>query len=269
MITRLLKLWGQGMSTRQAFIKRHVKDLAGCSILEIGALDSPTFSPQQYRVKFLDFASKEQLLRENPGNPRYTEERLVEVDYVVNSTAYSKYITDQFDLVIANHAIEHIPDTIGWLKGIESLLSPGGHLFLAIPDRQFTFDYLRPETTIADVLRAHHAKQLKPDLINIFEHFYYYRPLRPKHIAEGKKEEILAAPRDSINSALAKAEKLHEELDFFNVHTHVYTYESFLVLLAELQALGLTSFNLVTSRDVDQCHPVGLSNEFHVLLQLA
>ena len=56
------------------------------------------------------------------------------------------------DFVIASHVIEHIPDPVGWLAQIGEILTDRGLLVLVVPDRRFTFDVNRPETTAAELI---------------------------------------------------------------------------------------------------------------------
>ena len=46
---------------------------------------------------------------------------------------------------------------MSWLNEIAGVLTTGGQVRLAIPDRRYTFDYARAETTIADVMEDHGA----------------------------------------------------------------------------------------------------------------
>jgi hypothetical protein len=47
------------VSLRQQIISAFI-DPASARIVEIGALDNPTFSPSDYNIRFIDYATKEQ-----------------------------------------------------------------------------------------------------------------------------------------------------------------------------------------------------------------
>ena len=53
-----------------------------------------------------------------------------------------------FDLIVLIHALEHIPDPIGYLQALRSLLKPGGLLLIEVPDL---------ETSPFDILIADHC----------------------------------------------------------------------------------------------------------------
>ena len=54
-----------------------------------------------------------------------------------------------------DQVVEHVPDMLGWLGEMAAMLRDGGALRLAALDRRFTFDFLRHESTLAELLNAH------------------------------------------------------------------------------------------------------------------
>lgn len=68
-------------------------------------------------------------------------------------------LAGSFDLLIASHVFEHLPDPIRFLDAAARLLKPEGVISLAIPDHRFCFDYLRPVTTTAEMLEAWFAQR--------------------------------------------------------------------------------------------------------------
>jgi SAM-dependent methyltransferase len=259
-IGRLLLRIHRSWNKRQAFIRRHL-DPDRLRIAEVGALDRPTFSPHRYQTKFIDYATSEQMARDKPDEPRFAIGRTVTVDYAVPDLNYSALIPERFDLIIASHVIEHIPDTIQWFAGLREILAPGGYIFLAVPDRRYTFDYLRRETTLADVLRAHRERLTKPDKIQIFDHLFHFRPIRGRDAWRGTINAKIGAGQYTAAEAWAEAER-QACGPYANVHCHVYTFESFMTLFANLRERGFIQFEIVDCRDVAQWR-----NEFHVLLR--
>lgn len=235
-------------------------DPRSLSIVEIGALDNPTFDPRHFNVKFIDYTTKDCLIAENLGNPRYTVDKLVDVHYAVPDGDYG-IIPETFELIIANHVIEHIPDMLGWLKDLHRILRPGGFLFLSVPDRRFTFDHLRPETRISEILAAHNEERKLPSWEQIFDHFYYYRKVDAKMAWGENIEDILSTPRSSISEAKRNADRLASTGKFVSLHCNVFTYSSFLGIVNSLSELNVLPFSLRSSKDVHEN-----SNEFHVML---
>ena len=113
--------------------------------LEIGALHKPLVSRQASDVRYVDYATTEEL-RANQFDPAVTLSDIVEVDIVWGGQPLPQLVGEPVDYVVASHVIEHVPDLIGWLHELHGVLKPGGVLGLAFPDKRFTFDRLRHDT---------------------------------------------------------------------------------------------------------------------------
>ena len=244
---------------RRQFLERHV-DLENARILEIGAMDAPTFPDGDRDVRYLDWFSREELIERHGANERRRPEAMVEVDYVVKSPDFSTELGGRFDLVIANHVIEHVPDPIRWLQQAEAATAAEGHLFLAVPDRRYTFDYLRPESTFPDLLRAHEQRLERADYYQVLSSLLYHRPVRAEDAWSGRLEEKLGQPRFSVPDAMRRARSLSEE--YAGIHCHVFTRESFERVLGETADSGLIGWRIAAMDDVKPGR-----NEFHVLFR--
>ncbi len=78
------------------------------------------------------------------------------MDYVWSGQPYTELMgAVRFDWVLASHVIEHVPDLIGFINECGELLTPGGRLSLAVPDRRCEFDYYRPCAGLGSVVDAH------------------------------------------------------------------------------------------------------------------
>jgi SAM-dependent methyltransferase len=234
--------------------------ISGADILEIGALDSPTFPRPEHRVWFADFTDTEDLARKGDKNPRYERSRLVHVDYPIRGCRYRDVVDRRFDLIVANHVIEHVPDVITWLDDLGGLLRSGGQVFLSVPDRRYTFDILRRESNLVDLLRAHEARKSKPDFGDLFDHLWHYRPVKASEIWAGTHGAKLAHPRMSPTETLREARR-QAAGDYHDVHCHVFTQNSFAALLEQLRELGLLGFSQLSVGSVARN-----TNEFHVFL---
>lgn len=251
------------MNSRRVFLEKQI-DVSSSKILEIGALDSPMYKKTEFDVKFLDYASRFELSVNGKNNPRYKFENLAEVDFVCPSIDDYSEINEEFDLVIANHVIEHIPDTISWLNKINALLRNSGRLFLTVPDKRYTFDIKRNETTFIDLLRAYHDRVRKPDLYSILEHFHYHKSISASDIWKDNKElsRKLNQSRFYSIKELYKTGKKLSQLPYADVHCHVFTSHSFIDLIHQLKELDLIQFQIESSSEVKF-----MSNEFYVVLK--
>jgi SAM-dependent methyltransferase len=85
--------------------------------------------------------------------PELDPSPLVEPDIIDNGEHLAKIENGTQAFVIANHFIEHCQNPILTLQNFFRVLQAGGVLYMAVPDKRFTFDIDRPCTPIEHVLR--------------------------------------------------------------------------------------------------------------------
>jgi SAM-dependent methyltransferase len=244
---------------RRRFIESLV-DIRKAKILELGALDNPTYVRAECDIRYLDYASRDELARKGERNPRYAYDKLVDVDYVCPGPTYADIIDKRFDLIIANHVIEHIPDIIRWFNQLYAITAPEGHLFLSIPDKRYTFDIARPLTTFVDILRCYDERVTKPTYYHILEHLYFHKAINAKEAWDNDMGDKLAKQRFTPKEAVAHARK-HADAPYADVHCHVFTRDSFAEMMSVLLELEYVQYQLQELSDTKY-----LSNEFHALL---
>jgi SAM-dependent methyltransferase len=80
---------------------------------------------------------------------------LVDVHIVDDGEALATIPPASQDFIIANHFLEHTQDPIGTVRRHLDVLRPGGILYLAVPDKRWTFDVKRPVTPLWHLYRDH------------------------------------------------------------------------------------------------------------------
>ncbi|MFM7423407.1 MAG: methyltransferase domain-containing protein [Elainella sp.] len=118
--------------------------------IEIGALHSPLAVPEIARVKYVDRLTVPQLRIQYRD---LADQPLVEVDIVDNGETLATIAESSQDFVIANHFLEHCQNPLKALENMLRVLRPGGLLYLAIPDKRYSFDATRPTTTLDHIWR--------------------------------------------------------------------------------------------------------------------
>lgn len=205
-------------------------------VLEIGAFDNPTFRREAGdHVRYLDYFSAEELRAAHAGNARRDLAATVAVDYVVKSNDFAAAVEGPYDLVVANHVIEHIPDPVHWFAQLAGLLAEGGRIFLAVPDRRYTFDYFRRESNALQMLRAHRDRLDRPDPWQLAEHLYYHQRVDLAALWAGQRPAPFA-PRFSLAEALRRAEARAGE--YVDCHCWVFTPPSFRAVIRDLRSAG-------------------------------
>lgn len=229
--------------------------------VEIGALDKPLVTRETGKVLYVDHADTPALRRKYQGDTAVRAGAIVDVDGVWNNNTLLEAIGGRkVDYVIASHVIEHVPDLITWLKGLEDVLAPGGEIRFAIPDMRYTFDCLRRETVFSDVLPAWIARAKCPMPREVIDFV--------ANAAQVHSDLLWHKPAaQAISRKLytdADATKLGEAAmrgEYHDVHCWTFTPASFARLMQRITAAGLS--NLACRAFTDT--PTGWT-EFYVSL---
>lgn len=134
--------------------------------LEIGSFDRCLL--RQHDVRHFDvmdqagLRARATVLNRDPAGVPF-------IDYI-SPIGDLSVITDQFDLIISSHAIEHTPDLVTHLQDVARLLAPGGVYALIIPDCRYCFDHHLPASSVADVMQAYFERRKVHTLASVIEH---------------------------------------------------------------------------------------------------
>jgi SAM-dependent methyltransferase len=120
--------------------------------IEIGAAHNPLPLPRGVNAKYIDNLTIEELQRYLPGLEISTRPSVID-----DGEKLSTIPDTSQDFVVANHFIEHTQDPIGAIENFLRVLKPGGVIFMAIPDKRWTFDFERPVTPFEHLLKDHEA----------------------------------------------------------------------------------------------------------------
>jgi SAM-dependent methyltransferase len=223
----------------------HGLDLKNLVGLEIGPLDRPLVNKADGCVLHIDYLSTDELRKKYANDPNVNVEKIVEVDVICHQTTLAQALGDRpkADYIVASHVMEHVPDPLGWLEDLRAVLQPGGEIRLAVPDRRFTFDYLRAETRLCDVVNAYLQRTRIPLPPSVLDCCYnvaevdavqaWSEPLDPQRLKK----------RNSPDTALVLARDALQNGNYHDVHCWVFTPHSFSKLFEEVATLGLINFS--------------------------
>jgi SAM-dependent methyltransferase len=234
-------------------------DKAVDRIIEIG----PGFAPlapkaQGWRVWTVDHASREDLVAKYAEDPSVNTAAIEEVDFVWQGGAIEDRIPGalhgSFDVCLTSHAIEHIPDFVGFFRSLAAVLDDDGTISMAIPDKRYCFDYFRPHSTTGAVLAAHYGWAERHGPEDLFDHFAH-AVSNDGLIAWGQSPP---GPLQFINAQsgldtfdleqFRRPQELYEDC-----HGWQFTPSSFSLLILELSALGLVDFRVRQIYDAAGC----------------
>ena len=190
---------------------------------------------------YIDHATTEELREKYAKDSNVDTSKIVDVDYVWGEKDLVELTQTKqpFDYLIASHVIEHVPDLIGWLDEIRSILKPGGILSLAIPDKRQCFDYKRQTTELCDAFEAYLHRNKKPSPRQIFDHVASVVHFQGAYTWGEKIDETSEFTHyHTLKDAQAVTKAAFESGAYHDVHCWVFTPNSFFKVLGELAELG-------------------------------
>ncbi|MGC9525768.1 MAG: methyltransferase domain-containing protein [Limnospira sp.] len=208
--------------------------------LEIGAFDRPFFSPGQGDISYADYRTTQELKKLANDTPGHNANFVVDVTYNLSKINLSD-IPKKHDYIIASHVLEHTPNMIGFLDQISDLLKDTGFAFFVIPDKRYTFDCLKPLTSLGEILENHFNNLERPSFRHVFNSNYYNRPLKPGDVWAGKtnSESLSRIPRD-VKQLISTAEK--SKNSYIDTHCNIFTDVHFYDVISELIKYNLVNF---------------------------
>ncbi len=201
--------------------------------LEVGVLDRPLIPKARFPVAYLDQASRADLI------PRYTghgviEAALVEPDFVVGGGTYAAATGGRrFGYAVASHVVEHVPDMVGWLWELWSVLDDGAVLALAVPHAERIFDSRRRLSSMAELADAYFSRLVRPS---------------PRQIIDAMIGSALhhgTDVREQTFHAFHKANHARKTGLYVDQHCNTFTPASFAGLIDDLDHCGLLGFELL------------------------
>lgn len=242
------------------FVSRDMK------VLEIGPCYNPVAPRSQGWNSFsLDHATQKELQDKYRGAQAI--ERIEPVDYIWKSgtieTAIPEAEHGSFDVLIASHVLEHIPDPIGFFRTASVLLKPEGLVSLILPDKRLMFDFFKSVTTTSDYLLAHHLGRTRHSKKTAFDNIAC-------NVAE--KGDVAWFTREVGNfsffgeNTLVLASQAFESIiedesgPYVDFHATIYTPSSFALIVFELSQLGILPFVVAQTFPTVNC-------EFYVTLR--
>ena len=219
-------------------------DLPSLDGVEIGALDRPMVTRQEGPIFYIDHADTAEIKRKYRNDPAVHNESIVDVDAIWGSQTLRECVGGgrTFDYVVASHVVEHVPDLITWLQEIRSVLKQSGTLRLAVPDRRYSFDYLRNESRIQDVLDAYLRKARIPQPRMLLEFAAYASYVDCQDAWRGTLDGSSLRRFSTVTSGIDFARNSLQTGTYHDTHCWVFTPITFSELFIEIAKVGLMPF---------------------------
>lgn len=249
---------------RKAVMLSHISPLTQEG-LEIGPLCWPVVTKEESngQIYYVDFSTAEKSREKYKNDPNVNIDAIVETDYLWGKQTLPELVERKlFDYVVASHVIEHVPNMLGWLREIATVLKDQGILSLAIPDKRFTFDYKRDLTSLGDLIESYLLDKRRPSIRDIFDQVSLATKVNVVEAWSGKLIAENLKHHGTLQEAFAQAtEYLHSD-EYNDVHVNIMTPASFIDILEKASQLELFDFTIA------EFHTTAYnSHEFLVSLQ--
>lgn len=195
--------------------------------IEIGALSSPLLVQRNVVVNYIDRFSNEVLLRHFPNIANH----LVHVDIIDDGEKLELVATESNDFVIANHFLEHCQNPALALENMLRVIKRGGVVFLAIPDKRYTFDRLRSITPMEHIYSDYRNGPLGGEA----DHYYDF----VKNINFGSNyDKCEPLPKGIIKSDQQIQQDIqHWKAAYMPIHFHVWDHQAMLEMFCSLNSI--------------------------------
>jgi SAM-dependent methyltransferase len=220
-------------------------------IIELG----PSFNPLArkdagWNTTVVDHDTREALAAKYAGAPGVDASAIEAVDIVWRDgplhEAFPAAALGSYDALLASHVLEHLPDLAGFLASAERLLRPEtGVLALALPDKRFCYDCLRPVSTTGQVLSAHARGAVRHSRTTAFDEVAYAAPLHGR-LGWGREPASEVSLFRSFEAALEMFRTDREDADasYSDFHAWQFTPSSFHLIVLELAEAGLCDWRV-------------------------
>ncbi len=218
-------------------------DVSALVGVEIGPLDKPLVRKSEGRIFYVDHCDTDTLKALWATDARI-DTSVLHVDAVWGQSSLRTALLSAgltapgADYVVASHVVEHVPDLVTWLQEVRDVLGPNGTLRLAVPDRRYSFDYLRRTSTLAEVGDAHVRKRRVPSAGRVLDFALNMAVVDCAAAWRGQIKPQTLVRGYSVGDAFILAREA-EEGKYHDVHCWVFTPLSFAVLMGELTRAGM------------------------------
>jgi SAM-dependent methyltransferase len=220
---------------------------------EIGPLDRPLVAKGEGHIIYIDHCDTDALRKKWSIDPAIDLSKL-HVDAVWGPQTLQQAVAHYAqtnadtaaaagcDYILASHVIEHVPDMVSWLKEVDAALKPDGQLRLAVPDKRFTFDYLRQTTSLAGIINAYVRQDRTPNTYCILDFMLNMAPVNCAAAWQGEVDPSKLQRGATFEGAMDVVKDALRNGTYHDVHCWVFTPATFGQLCVDLAQNGLLDF---------------------------
>lgn len=227
---------GEPVFDRRSAIYSRLRGLENLSGIELAPGSSPILEKGAFNVTYVD------KFDHSKNSDTYLQGQPVHIDCLLGDKLIDEILEHHtFNYVVSSHVIEHVPDFIQFFKSAANVLLNGARLVMYVPDKRYTFDVLRPVSTITDIEEAHNQHLRHPSRA-MARDVYVNSDLSAEAAGLWDKSYSPIPTRDS-----SEALKIADELDLSKADLHCFTFtpKSFLDLINHVIAKHVPAFQVL------------------------
>lgn len=212
--------------------------------LEVAPYFNPVLLKSECQVHYTDYIGNDEIAAKAKENPTLNGRVPPIVDFVWTPGAPLKDCAPpgtEYDFALASHVMEHVPNPLGWLNEILSVMKTGATLRLFLPDKRTNNDVNRHETSFGELLSWWLERPSIPTPAQVAD--FMFNSLNDLQRDDAR---LLETPRSySDQDVLNFATFVYNERAYIDVHCTVWTPDSFIREMQPAVRLGLLNVVLV------------------------
>ena len=216
-------------------------------ILEIGPLYKPLFLKEEADIYYADIKNTEEIKNRYEYLGEEIVNQIVPIDYVIEGSYENTFKNKniKFDYVILSHVLEHIPNPIDVLLDISTILSKNGKLCILLPDKNYTFDYYRENSTFADLFDMYKRGESNNTPRILLDN--NLGAITENNPSVFWNQKITEYPNPNIEKCMERYNNFITDFDNqnFDGHYWVFTAKSFLKIIENLTKVNIIPYELI------------------------
>ena len=253
--------WGVGEKTSLIWLKKKKKGL------EISPLFAPLILKDEGDVMYCDYIDYESLKnRENNNQGRIDCGLEVQpIDFVWTPEKALKDCTNvKFDYIVSSHVLEHVPNFIGYIHEMKSVLKDDGIIAFVIPCSKGGGEYYRGLSSVGQLLEAFILNYKKPTPSMIYDghrQAFLFENINYEDVAyNSSKIQWSHSKNDSKNVSIYSMD------NYVDAHCWAFTSESLVNRFKELKEIGCFDFDILEIKASQPATNTGHEAEIYVSL---
>lgn len=228
---------------------RHKKIISQINLsgkgLEISPLFTPLILKESADVIYCDYMDFKALKDREKNNQPMIDAGLEvqEIDFVwTPGSSLKDHVNIKFDYIVSSHVLEHVPNIIGYIHEMRSVLKDDGVIAFVLPDARGTGEYYRNLSSVGQLLEAFLLNYTKPSPSMIYDG--HRQVFEFKNLDYSKIDYHSSLIQWYHSKKNSKNTTIHSMNNYVDAHCWAFSEESIIDCFNELKEIGCFDFNI-------------------------